>query len=75
MSINGRDGATPLAKLVAIDGEPKARTKPRPVGGAAGTFVVPETFFEPLSPTVEALFYPSLEGDALATKVAEKSGL
>lgn len=64
----------PVAKLVAVDGQPKARTEPRPVGGAAGTFVVPESFFEPLSPEIEAMFYPSLEGTDRLTKVAEKSG-
>ncbi len=64
----------PVAKLVAVEAKPTARTKPRPVGGAAGAFVVPETFFEPLSPAVEAMFYPSLEGNDPLTKVAEKSG-
>lgn len=54
----------PVAKLVAVGPTTGARTEPRPVGGAAGTFTVPDAFFEPLSPEIESMFYP----------VAEKSG-
>ncbi len=64
----------PVARLVAVDPEPKAPSAPRPVGGAVGQFVVPESFFEPLSPEVVAMFYPSLEGTDPRTKVAETSG-
>lgn len=64
----------PVARLVAVDPEPKTPAEPRPVGGAVGQFVVPDSFFEPLSPEIEAMFYPSLEGADPLTKVAEKSG-
>lgn len=64
----------PVAKLVAVGPTTKTRMEPRPVGGAAGTFVVPDSFFEPLPPEMEATFYPSLEGNDPVTKVAEKSG-
>jgi prevent-host-death family protein len=64
----------PVAKLVAVEPGLKARTEPRPVGGASGAFVVPDSFFEPLSPAIEAMFYPGLEGNDPITKVAEKSG-
>jgi len=64
----------PVARLVAVGDKPAARTTPRPVGGAEGLFQVTDSFFEPLSPAVEAMFYPSLEGGDPITKVAEKSG-
>ena len=64
----------PVAKLVAVGPERTARTEPRPVGAAAGTFVVPDSFFEALPSEVEAMFYPSLESNDPITKVAEKSG-
>jgi len=64
----------PVARLVAVDPQPTAPTEPRPVGGASGLFHVPESFFEPLSPDVEALFYPSLERVDPVAKVAETPG-
>ena len=64
----------PVAKLVAVGPTTQAQTKPRPVGGAAGTFEVPDSFFDPLPAAIEAMFYPSLEGNDPITKVAEKPG-
>ena len=64
----------PVARLIAVDPESKAPAEPRPVGGAVGQFVVPASFFEPLSPKIEGMFYPCLEGADPLTKVAEKSG-
>lgn len=64
----------PVARLVAVDPGPQGPVEPRPVGGAVGQFVVSDSFFEPLSPEIESVFYPSLEGTDPLTKVAEKSG-
>ena len=64
----------PVARLIAVDPCLKSINTNRPLGGAVGQFVVPDSFFEPLSPEIEAMFYPSLEGADPLTKVAEKSG-
>ena len=45
----------PVAELRAIAVE---RSAPRPVGGAAGTVVVPASFFDPLPDDVLKTFYP-----------------
>ena len=42
----------PVAKLVALDTQPKARV----FGGAKGEFIVPDDFNEP-DPEIEELFY------------------
>lgn len=57
----------PVAELRAVEA---ARTEPRPFGGAAGRFSVPESFFEPLPDDLLDAF----EGDdgATASRVAEK---
>jgi prevent-host-death family protein len=65
----------PVARLIAVDPEPTAPAEPRPVGGAVGQFVVPDSFFQPLSPEIEALFYPSLQGTDPLAQVAEKPGV
>lgn len=64
----------PVARLVPVAAQPQAPTDPRPVGGAAGLFEVPESFFAPLAPEVEAMFYPTLEASDPIAKVAETSG-
>jgi prevent-host-death family protein len=43
----------PVAKLVAIDTEPKTRV----LGSAKGEFVVPDDFNDPLPKEIEDLFY------------------
>ena len=43
----------PVAKLVAIDTEPKTRV----LGSAKGEFVVPDDFNDPLPKGIEDLFY------------------
>ena len=43
----------PVAKLVAVNAEPKTRT----LGSAKGEFVVPDDFNDPLPKEVEDLFY------------------
>jgi prevent-host-death family protein len=43
----------PVAKLVALNAEPKTRI----VGSAKGEFVVPDDFNDPLPKEIEDLFY------------------
>ncbi len=45
----------PVAELRAVPG---GRTKPRPVGGAAGRLKVPAAFFDPLPDEIVASFFP-----------------
>ncbi|OFV88890.1 MAG: hypothetical protein A3J75_02525 [Acidobacteria bacterium RBG_16_68_9] len=49
----------PVAELTKVGA---ARTAPRPVGGAAGQFSVPSTFFDPLPDEILESFYPTAEG-------------
>ena len=59
----------PVAELRAVE---SARTQPRPFGGAAGRFTLPESFFEPLPDDVLDAF-EGKEDATTASRVAEKN--
>jgi prevent-host-death family protein len=44
---------TPVAKLVPLDGQPRARS----LGSAKGEFMVPDDFNDPLPKEIEDLFW------------------
>jgi prevent-host-death family protein len=59
----------PVAELRAVE---SARTEPRPFGGAAGRFTVPQSFFEPLPDDVLDAFEGKDDVATGASRVAEK---
>ena len=58
----------PVAELRRVEA---VRTAPRPIGGLKGTFVVPDSFFEPLPDDVIESYYPGGGTVGDDVKVAE----